>query len=335
MRRTTWAVGAVALITALATPPAVADHGHGHGSTPDRIDLPNGWQPEGITTDGKNLYVGSLADGAIWEASAKTGDGRVLAAGAEGRVAVGVDYDKRRDLLWVAGGPTNEVRAQDADTGEVLATYVFPSDTPRFFNDLVVTRDGVYVTDSSNQELAVVPFACGRHGHGGHHGHGKHGHGHHGSGHGHDALPRPSAAYTLPLTGDLVYQDGFNLNGIVEFKHTLVSVQSNTGLLFSIDRRDGDTDLIDVDGDPLVNGDGLELRGHTLFVVKNQDNQVVQLDLDSHADTAEQEAVLTSPDLDVPATVAYARGSLWAANARFTTTPTPDTPYWVTRLSLD
>ena len=50
----------------------------------------------------------------------------------------------------------------DADTGRLLRTYTFPSDEPRFLNDLVVTRDGVYVTDSFNQELAVIPFA-GKH----------------------------------------------------------------------------------------------------------------------------------------------------------------------------
>ena len=326
MRRIPVAIGAAVLLVALGPTPAVASHGH--HDQPDQIDLPEGWQPEGITTDGHHLYVGSLADGAIWKASAKTGDGGVLATGAEGRVAVGIDYDKRRDLLWVAGGPTNEVRAQDADTGEVLATYPFPSATPRFFNDLVVTRDGVYVTDSSNQELAVIPFKhCGGHGHAGP-GHGR-------GGHGHGWLPDPSKARILPLTGDLVYVDGFNLNGIVEFKHELIAVQSITGLLFSIDRRSGETDQIDVDGDSLLNGDGLELRSHTLWVVKNFDNQVVQLDLDSHGGSAEQEAVLTSAGLDVPATVAYARGSLWAANARFTTAPTADTPYWVTRLDVD
>ncbi len=29
---------------------------------PDRIDLPAGWAPEGITTDGTTLYAGSLAE---------------------------------------------------------------------------------------------------------------------------------------------------------------------------------------------------------------------------------------------------------------------------------
>ncbi|MFC7493766.1 MULTISPECIES: YncE family protein [unclassified Nocardioides] len=156
---------AAGLVLALSLAPPVAadgrgDHGghhgdhhsdhHGGDAGPDQIDLPNGWRPEGITNDGRRLYVGSLADGAIWVADPRTGDGEVLAEGATGRVAVGVTYDWRRDLLWVAGGLTGEVRAQDADTGEVLATYSFPSPdaTQRFLNDLTVTRQAVYVTDS-------------------------------------------------------------------------------------------------------------------------------------------------------------------------------------------
>ena len=73
-------------------------------------------------------------------------------------MAVGVDHDRRRDLLWVAGGPTNEIRVHDADTGDTLATYTFPSTEGRFINDLVVTRRAVYATNSSNQELLVVPL---------------------------------------------------------------------------------------------------------------------------------------------------------------------------------
>ena len=68
-------------------------------------------------------------------------------------MAVGVDHDRRRDLLWVAGGGTNRIRAHDADTGRRLAVYNFPSETARFINDLVVTRRAVYATDSFNQEL--------------------------------------------------------------------------------------------------------------------------------------------------------------------------------------
>ena len=43
---------------------------------PARIELPDGFQPEGIESDqAGNLYAGSLLDGAIWTADATTGRG--------------------------------------------------------------------------------------------------------------------------------------------------------------------------------------------------------------------------------------------------------------------
>ena len=91
--------GVAALVLVLAAAPvAVArgghghshehNHGHspGHAHGPAQIDLPDGWQPEGITTDGKRLYAGSLADGAIYVAGPRDGDGEVLAPGAPGQI---------------------------------------------------------------------------------------------------------------------------------------------------------------------------------------------------------------------------------------------------------
>ena len=310
MRHIRWGTCAVTALLALTTvsaSPAVARHGH--HNLPHTIDLPNGWQPEGITTDGKSVFSGSLADGAIFRADVRSGHGKVLAAGAPGRVAAGLDYDRRRDLLWVVGGPTGEIRAQDADNGKVLATYEFPSATPRFLNDVVVTRHAVFATDSSNQELAMIPLRSG------------------GSRH----LPAASAATTLPLTGDVVFQPGFNLNGIVESHHMLISVQSNTGLLFLIDERTGDSRTIDLGGTLLTGGDGLELDGRLLYVGRNQ-GEVDAVQLSRSLLTGHQVATITDPTFDVPTTLALARHSLFVINARFNTPPTPDTPYWITRV---
>jgi len=41
---------------------------------------------------------------------------------------------------------------------------------------------------------------------------------------------------------------------------------------------------------------------------------------------------LTSPDFDIPTTVAAFGNSLYLPNARFATPPTPDTAYWITRI---
>ena len=326
MRQLRWGIGTIATLmalTALQASPVAAEHGH--QNLPDSIALPNGWQPEGITTDGKFVYSGSLADGSIFRANVRTGVGKVLATGATGRMAAGLDFDKRRDLLWVVGGPTGEIRAQDADSGKVVATYEFPSTTAdgRFLNDVVVTHDAVFATDSFNQELAVIPL--------------EHGHGH---GHG-SKLPPPSAATTLPLSGDVVFapNGAFNLNGIVESRHTLISVQSNTGLLFRINERTGVSRTINLHGDLVTAGDGLELDGRLLYVGRNSGEIGIKGEVDavklSHSLTSGNVvATITDPTFDTPTTLALARHSLFVINARFASAPvpTPDTPYSITRV---
>ena len=59
----------------------------------------------------------------------------------------------------------------------------------------------------------------------------------------------------------------------------LIIVQSNTGKLFTVDRRTGRTRTIDLDGATVPNGDGLLLKGRTLFVVQNQLNLVAVVKL--------------------------------------------------------
>ena len=273
---------------------------------PARIDLPDGWAPEGITAGRGNIaYVGSLADGAIARVNLRTGDVSPLAAGAPGRVTVGVDYERGRHRIWAAGGATSEVRAYDARSGALLQTYHL---TTGFLNDVVVTRRAVYVTDSNLQQLIVVPL--GRHG----------------------RLPDPSAAFVLPLTGDIQYGAGFNANGIVASRGWLILVQSNTGQLFRVNPRTGETREIDLGGASVSFGDGLEVVGSRLFVVRNQSTRST---CSGSAPTWARRGwsrTLTSPDLDVPTTVAFSAGRLWVVNARFNTLPTPTTAYWITRL---
>ena len=60
MRRILGPILGLALLSAVTAVPATAN------AFPDQIDLPAGWQPEGITSNGTTLYVGSLVDGSIW-----------------------------------------------------------------------------------------------------------------------------------------------------------------------------------------------------------------------------------------------------------------------------
>jgi WD40 repeat protein len=274
---------------------------------PDRIDLPAGWQAEGVTSDGTTLFAGSLANGAIWKGDAVSGEGAVLVPGSEGSVSVGLDVEPDAGRLWVAGGPGGPVTVYDTESGELLASYQLETG---FLNDVAVTEDGVYVTDSFMPQLIVINLPED------------------------GSLPTDEDATAQPITGDVEYSDGFNLNGIAATDGGLVVIHSPTGGLFTIDAT-GVTSQIDTGGIELTAGDGLEADGLTLYVVRNQLNEVAVLELDEGLTSASLVGTLTSDDLDIPATAALVDGSLWAANARFGTDADESTEYWLTRLGTD
>src|ERR687895_353496 len=122
----------------------------------------------------------------------------------------------------------------------------------------------------------------------------------------------------IPITGDLVYEAGFNANGIEATRdgHRLIVVQSNTGELFSIKPHSGRSEQIELDGS-LTNGDGLLLDDDELYVVRNRLNTIAVVDLDRDLDEGEIEDELTDPLLDVPTTIAPFGKFIYAVNARF------------------
>jgi hypothetical protein len=285
------------------------------GNFPARIDLPDGFFPEGIESGrGTTVFVGSLIDGAIWRGDVRTGTGEVIAPGAPGRASVGMAYEAGRDRLWVAGGGpgfgigVGDVRVYDGSTGELLAAYV-PPDHIGFLNDVAITDDAVYVTDTFNPQLVVIPLP-------------KDG-----------SLPTQDAVTLLPVTGDFEQGDTAGLNGIVAKSGVLLVGQTGTGQLFRVDPDTGIADEVDLGGETLPAPDGLELRGHTLYVVGSDMVTVVRLG--PHLASGVVLGVITDDSLDVPTTATVAAGRLWAVNARFgTAPPIPTTDYWITQLAL-
>jgi hypothetical protein len=311
-------VALVAAVAALAISPAGAASPTGRSDNfPARIDLPDGAFPEGIERGpGTSFFVGSMLDGTIWRGDLRTGSVAVLAAGAPGRASAGIAYEARRDRIWVAGvgAPlpgSADVRVYDASSGALLATYQPPG--VGLMNDVAVTRDAVYVTDSSFPQLVVIPLARdGR-------------------------LPPPSAATILPVGGEFLQTpgiNGINLNGIVAKHDVLLVAQSSTGKLFRVDPATGVATELDLGGVDLSYPDGLELLGHTLYVVRPFENRVTVVSLGARLTRGVVLGDVTDPSLDIPTTATVAAGRLWAVNLRFTTPPEPTTPYWITQLPL-
>lgn len=279
---------------------------------PEVIPLPDGFQPEGIAVGkGTTFYVGSIPTGAIYRGDLRTGEGEILVPGAEGRMATGLDYDDRSGILFVSGAATGKGFAYDGDTGELLAEFQFTPPENTFINDVIVTRHGAYFTNSNRAELYFVPLGpAGR-------------------------LPDSGSFQVIPLSGDYQQVQGFNANGIVANANGkwLIIVNSTLGTLYRVNPWTGEATLIEVEGDPLVNGDGLLLDGRILYVVQNRLNQISVVELDPHLTSGTVVDTITDPDFRVPTTVAEFGHSLYAVNARFGTPPTPDTDYDVVKVS--
>jgi hypothetical protein len=290
-------VTTVALATVLA---AGTMSGAAAAAFPDTLPLPNGWLPEGIATGtGTTIYSGSRADGSIWKGDLRTGEGEIL-VDTDGRVAVGLKVD--RGLLFVAGGGTGDAYVYDARTGEDVAVLDLTDDTS-FVNDVIVTREAAWFTDSQSAVLYRVALGPG-------------------------GTPTGEVE-TVPLSGEWQQVAGFNANGIAASPdgRTLLVVNSTTGILYNIDPGTGEAVAVDTGDAALTTGDGILLQGRTLHVVRNRLNEVVELQLSPDLLSATLVDTLTDPDFDVPTTIALQGSRLYAVNARFSTPPTPATEY--------
>jgi hypothetical protein len=298
MRRVLMA--AAALLVPLVS--AVPAYGNAY---PDVIPLPDGFFPEGIAVGtGDDVYAGSLADGAIWKGDLRTGAGEILVPGALGGIAVGLDHDDRSGFLYVAGGPLGGGSIYDGDTGALVDEFDLGAG---FVNDVIVTRDAAYFTNSFAPELYEVPL---------------------------DQRGRVDGTIrTITLAGDFAFVPGeFNANGIEATSDggTLIVAGSTAGELYTVDPATGVATTIDV-GEP-VSGDGLVLLGRTLYVNENSLNRITVIGLSADLSSGTIVDTLTDDAYDVPTTSARFGKSLYSVNAKFGTPPTPTTPYEIVRV---
>lgn len=309
MRKTLWMIASAALALALLTGalPAAAQSAQ---TFPDVINLPNGWLPEGVITGkGPVIYSGSRANGAIYAADLRTGEGAILVPGTPGRIAVGLNFDERSGYIFAAGGANGNAFVYDSTTGAEVGAYQFAS-APTFVNDVVITREAAYFTDSQKPVLYRLPLGPG------------------------GSLPAPGEFEVIPLSGDWQQVSGFNANGIEASPNgdTLIVVNSTLGKLFAVDPETGVATAIDLGGYSVTNGDGLRLAGRTLYVVRNRLNLIAAIELAPDYSSGALVEEIKDSDFDVPTTVDRFGDSLYAVNARFTTPPGPNTSYAIVRV---
>jgi len=278
---------------------------------PEVISLPNGFQPEGIAAgNGNTFYAGSIPTGAVYRGDLRTGKGEVLVPAQAGRLAIGLKFDKRTGLLFVAGGPTGHAYVYDGMTGANVADIQLTT-LSSFINDVVITKDAAYFTNSFQPELYRVPLQDD------------------------GGLTDPPTSEVIPLGGNYQFTPGaFNANGIAATSNgkTLFIVNSSEGALYQVNPQTGEAARIDLGTGSVSNGDGILLQGKTLYVVQNFQNQVAVVKLRSDFSQGAIEETIASPLFRIPTTIARFGDKLYVVNARFDTPPTPDTKYEAVRV---
>ena len=276
---------------------------------PDVISLPDGFRPEGIAVGkGSTFYVGSIPTGAIYRGDLRTGEGALLVQ-PQGRAAIGLKYDDRTGYLFVAGGPTGFAFIYNGETGANVAAIQLTTDQS-FINDVVITKDAAYFTNSLQPFIYKVPLENN------------------------GELSTPHTSVAIPLSGDYQQMPGFNANGIAATPNgkTLIIVNSAVGALYQVDPETGIATEIDLEGGNVQSGDGILLQGKTLYVVQNFLNQIAVVELSPDLSSGTIVEIITDSNFDVPTTIAKFGSSLYAVNARFSTPPTPNTTYTVVRV---
>ena len=288
------------ILAGLVAPPtlAVASPSSEHRS--DLIVLRGADSAEGIAKgNGATFYAGELFTGDIYRGNLRRGTAKKFIDAPDGRNALGMAFDRRHDLLFVAGGQTGQAYVYNTRSGKTVASYQLGSAGTSLINDVTVTRKGAWFTNSFQSVLYFVPL--------------KHG--------------RPGTFQTLQLSGPAAELSGdFNLNGIRAAHHgrTLIVAHSAAGALYTVDPRSGASAAIA--GISVPNVDGIELSGRKLWAVQNASNQISRIQLKKDLTAGVVVKVITSDLFQTPTTAARFGKVLAVVNAKFDTgfPPTAD-----------
>jgi sugar lactone lactonase YvrE len=294
VRRMALSLLSLALVAVLAAPAAA--------EPAEVIVLPGASSAEGIAAGrGATFYAGDLFRGDIFRGDFQRGTAELFIDAPNGRMAVGMAADVAHELLFVAGGQTGQGYVYDTGTGAAVAAYQLDNPAPvSFINDVTVTRDGAWFTDSLQAQLYFVPISKG------------------------GVL---GSSRTLVLSGPAADTSGaFNLNGITATPNgkTLIVGHSANGELYTVNPTSGASARIA--GVAVSNVDGLLLEAGRLWAVQNEDNQVAEIRLRPDLASGVVEQVITSDLFQFPATVARHGHRLAVVNAKFDTgfPPTAD-----------
>ncbi|MEV7573276.1 hypothetical protein AB0P28_09285 [Pseudarthrobacter sp. NPDC089323] len=290
MRRTVQrraVIGFIALM-ALILPTAVPASA-GESPRDSVIVLDGATSAEGIAAGpGTTFYAGELESGDIFKGDIRDPKATRFIDAPAGRQAVGMKFDAGTNLLFVAGGQTGKAFVYNTETKESVGEFTL---APGFINDVTLTRDGAWFTNSARGELYRLQVS--REG-------------------------ELEDLETVPLLGPAAELPGaFNLNGItsVQGGRVLIVAHSAKQALFTVDPASGQSAMVDTGA--LLNADGIIARGKTVWVVQNFLNQVSRVKLNHDLSSGEVRDVITSDSFQIPTTAALFGNTLAVVNAKF------------------
>jgi sugar lactone lactonase YvrE len=295
------AVGLLALAAFLVPAPLATAARADRDDRTSVIRLPGATGAEGIAAgEGSTFFAGDLLNGNIFRGDIDQGKAKLFITAPAGRAAVGMKVDRENDLLYVAGGGTGQAYVYDLETKKTVKVYDLAPAGASFINDVALTDDGAWFTNSRAGELYRIPV---------------------------NRDGKPGDARTLELGAPAgTVDEGFNLNGIAaaDDGDRLIVAHTGRGALYSVDPDDGSNRLIKVTdsaGAPVTvtNVDGILVRGDTLWAVQNFSNQVSRIELNGSLGKGEVREAITSKDFDVPTTAALFGDTLALVNAKFAT----------------
>jgi Cu-Zn family superoxide dismutase len=246
------------------------------------------------------LYTAGAADGVLARVDLKTRATEVVApagvivppANTLFPAALGMKVDTA-GRVWIAGGRTGRMSIVDTRTGKLLKQLEVPNPSASLINDVAVVGTTGYFTDTRSPTLWRIEAKGGQIG---------------------GIEPWLSFAGT-----PLQYDAGLNLNGITVTAdgRTLIVVQMDKGLLFSVDLASKAVKPIATDGADLSGADGLVLDGSTLYVVRQTANEIATVTLASGLLRGTVVHRFKDPQLAWPATAVKVGDRLIVVNTQF------------------